>query len=171
MGTMRDTPATDAEVVASPQPRRKWLLIGAIVVGVLVIAGIAGAVVIANDADTPDYAAPQIGWMRQGCQQWADSYQGTGGPDGAWCSSMTDWMNQRMGPNASGQNGMMSGSMMWQDPASMRATCAQWMGTNPSGVPTGADTTEWCDQMIDWMDQHMGDWDNWMMNGPMMGNP
>jgi hypothetical protein len=161
-------PAKTSTRVTVPSKRR-WLLVGGIVVAVLVLAGGAWAVVASQDDDNPSYDAAQIGWMHQGCQQWADSYQGTGGPDGAWCTSMTDWMNQRMGPNVSGQNGMMSGSMMWQDPASMRATCEQWMGTNPSGVPTGTDTTAWCDQMTDWMNQHMGDWDNWMHDGPMMG--
>ena len=26
-------------------------------------------------------------------------------------------------------------------------------------------------EMVDWMDQHMGGWDDWMMDGPMMDNP
>jgi len=29
----------------------------------------------------------------------------------------------------------------------------------------------WCGQMVDWMTQHMGNRDDWMLNGPMMGNP
>jgi hypothetical protein len=81
---------------------------------------------------------------------------------------MADWMNGRMGRNQSGGSGMM-GSMMWQDPASMQATCERWMSTNPSGVSTPSDTSTWCGQMVAWMDQHMGNWDDWMMNGPMMG--
>lgn len=155
---------------AQESGRRRWLLISGVVALVLVIAGGAWAVVATQDDDVPSYDTAQIGWMHQGCQQWADSDQDTGGPNVEWCTSMTDWMNQRMGTSASGQNGMMMGSMMWQDPASMRATCEQWMGTNPNGVPSGTDATAWCGQMVDWMNQHMGDWDNWMMNGPMMGN-
>ena len=148
---------------------RRLLLIGGIVLAVLVIAGGTWAVVAAQDNDTPSYDAVQIGWMHQGCQQWVDSSQGAG-PNDAWCTSMTDWMNQRLGPSASAQNGMMMGSMMWQDPASMRATCEQWIGTNPSGVPGGTDGNAWCAQMTDWMNEHMGGWDNWMHNGRMMGN-
>ncbi len=173
MGTMSDTPATDTdttETVASP-PRRKWLVIAAIVAGVLVIAGIAGAVVIANDDDTPDYAADQIGWMHQGCQQWADSYQGANGPNDAWCTSMAGWMNGRMGDNTMMGQGQMMGSMMWQNPTNMATTCEQWMADKPNAAPAGADTSAWCGQMVDWMNQHMGGWDNWMMNGPMMSNP
>lgn len=163
-------PLEDATPVTAPSKRR-GMLVGWIVLALLVLAGGGWAVVANQDDDTPSYDAAQIGWMHQGCQQWVDSDPGRGGPDGAWCTSMTDWMNQRVGPNASGQTGMITSSMMWQDPASMRATCAQWMGTNPSGVAGGTDTTAWCDQMVDWMDQHMGDWDSWMHNGPMMGRP
>jgi hypothetical protein len=76
---------------------------------------------------------------------------------------MTDWMNGRMGQR---QDGMMMGSMMWQDPDSMRDTCQQWMADNPTATNGSA---EWCDQMVDWMGDHMGDWDQWMRDGPMMG--
>lgn len=168
---MADDTATDgATAPASTEPgsgRRRWLIIGGIALAVLVIAGGAVAVIAAQDDDTPSYDTAQIGWMHQGCQQWTDSYQGTGDPNTAWCTSMTDWMNQRTGTDASSQNGMMMGSMMWQDAASMATTCEQWMATNPSGT----DANAWCGQMTDWMNQHMGDWDTWMMNGPMMGNP
>lgn len=60
------------------------------------------------------------------------------------------------------------GPMMWQDPDSMRATCEHWMSTGPH--TEGGDAQSWCSQMVDWMSQEHGDWDNWM-NGPMMGGP
>src|SRR5690606_32151786 len=145
MGTMSDTPATDtepSEAVASA-PRRKWLVIAAIVVGLVVLAGIAGRVVIANDADAPDYAADQSGWMHQGWQQWADSYQGANGPNGAWCTSMAGWMDGRMGTDSMMGQGQMMGSMMWQNPTNMATTCEQWMADNPNVAPAGADTTAW----------------------------
>lgn len=142
-----------------------------VIVGVLAIAGIGVAVVIASNDDTPDYSAPQIGWMHQGCRQWADSYQGANGPDNAWCDSMASWMDGRMGTNSMMGEGQMMGSMMWQNPTNMRATCEQWMADNPNAAPPGADTAAWCGQMVDWMVQHMGGWDNWMMSGPMMSNP
>lgn len=168
---MADEPTTDEAAVEAARPdsgRRRWLLIGGALVAVLVIAGAAWAVVASRDTDTPSYDTAQIGWMRQGCQQWADSYQGADGPNAEWCTSMTDWMNQRMGSNPSGQRGMMMGPMMWQDPASMRTTCEQWLATDPSGVPRANDTDAWCGQMVEWMDQHMGDWDDWTHQGPMM---
>lgn len=163
-------PPPDADT-AAPRSSRRWLLIFGVVVAVLAIGGVAAAVVIANNDDSPDDAAPQIGWMHQGCEQWADSYQGANGPNTAWCNSMAGWMDGRMGNTQMMGQGEMMGSMMWQDPASMRTTCEQWMTANPNAAPTGADTTAWCGQMVDWMNQHMGGWDNWMMNGPMMSQP
>jgi hypothetical protein len=38
----------------------------------------------------------------------------------------------------------------------MRDVGVQAMGTGQS-----ADAAQWCDQMVGWMSQHMGDWDNW----------
>lgn len=161
--TSEPTPAIDK----ARGPR--WWVAAGIALAVLLVAGGAWAVIANQDDDTPTYDTSQIEWMHQGCQQWADSYQGSNGPNTAWCTSMTDWMNGRIGPNASSGNGMMMGSMVWQSPGSMQTTCEQWMATNPSGVPSGSDTTAWCGQMVDWMDQHMGGWDNWMHDGPMMG--
>lgn len=158
-----DRPTTDS----AKRPGRRWIVIGVAVAAVVLIAGGVWALV-ARDDDTPAYGTAQIGWMHQGCQQWADSYQGSDGPNAGWCRSMTDWMNSRMDPNPSRGNGMMAGSMMWQDPASMQATCEQWMSTNSNDGASGTDTTGWCTQMVDWMDQHMGGWDTWMRNGPMM---
>ena len=169
---MADDPTTDQAAAEAPDradsSRRRWLLIGGILVAVLVIGGAAWAVVASRDTDTPSYDTAQIVWMHQGCQQWVASYQGTEEPNAAWCTSMTDWMNQRMGSKASGQGGMMMGPMMWRDPASMRTTCEQWLATGPNDVPRGNDADAWCRQMVEWMDQHMGDWGEWTRNGPMM---
>lgn len=145
----------------SKRTGRRWIAL-AVVVAVLAVGGV-GAAAIANRDDGPTFDTAQIGWMHQGCQQWADSYQSGDGPSDGWCSSMTDWMNGRIGQR---RGGPMMGSMMWQDPGSMRATCQLWMAddstaTNGSG--------RWCDHMVDWMSDHMGDWDQWMRSGPMMG--
>lgn len=142
---------------------RRWIVV-AVVVAFLAVGGVAAAV-IANGDGGPSYGSDQIGWMHQGCQQWADSYQGPNGPGAGWCTSMTDWMSGRMGQ---AQDGMM-GSMMWQDPDSMRTTCQQWMGDEPMAASGGR--AEWCDQMVEWMNERMGDWDQWMRDGPRMGRP
>ena len=141
-------------------------MVTGVVVAVLAVAGIVGAVLLVNDEDTPDDAAAQIGWMQDGCQQWADGYQGASGPDDDWCNSMAGWMNGRTGDASMMDRRQMMGPMMWQSADNMRATCEQWMAEAAQGVPTDGDTSAWCEQMTDWMDQHMGDWDSWMTNGP-----
>ena len=159
-----DVEPTEKEPAGSSVPTRtgrRWFAV-AIVVAILAVGGVAAAA-IANRDDGPTYDTAQIGWMHQGCQQWADSYQGGDGPGDGWCSSMIDWMSGRMGQR---HPGMMMGSMMWQDPESMRATCRQWTADNPTASNGSG---RWCDHMVDWMSDHMGDWDQWMRNGPMMG--
>lgn len=167
VGPTEADPDGSARSTSSKRTGRRWIVL-AIVVAVLAAGGIAAGAIIANRDDGPSYDTAQIGWMRQGCQQWAGSYQGRDGPGDGWCSSMTDWMNGRMDQR---QGGMMMGPMMWQDPESMRATCQQWMADNATTSSGGR--AEWCDQMVDWMSDwmsdHMGDWDRWMRNGPMMG--
>ena len=142
----------------------RWLIVGILIAVAALFGGVLIAIAV-NDDDQPSYAADQIGWMRDSCQQWSGDYSGNGPPD-SWCASMADWMNSRLGQGSS--NGMMMGPMMWQDPDSMRATCEHWMSTGPH--TEGGDAQSWCSQMVDWMSQEHGDWDNWM-NGPMMGGP
>jgi hypothetical protein len=137
-------PPPDADT-SSPRSPQRWLRIIGVVVAVLAVGGVAAAVVIANNDDSPDCAAPQIGWwMHQGCEQWADSYEGANGPNTAWCNSMAGWRDGRMGNTQMMGQGQMMGSKMWQDPASMRTTCEQWMTANPDAAPGGADTIAWC---------------------------
>ena len=146
---------------ASNRTARRWIVLA--VVAALLSGSRVAAAGLSHPERGPPLAPPPIWRGHQGCQQWADSYQGADGPGDGWCSSMTDWMNGRMGQR---QDGMMMGSMMWQDPDSMRDTCQQWMADNPTATNGSA---EWCDQMVDWMGDHMGDWDQWMRDGPMMG--
>lgn len=148
---------------SSNRTRNRWVVV-AVVVAVLALGGVAAAV-IADREDSPSYGNAQIGWMHQGCEQWADSPQRAGGPDEGWCRSMADWMDGRIG---SRPGGMMLGPMMWQDPDSMRATCREWMVDDPAAG--GSRRAEWCDEMVGWLSDHMGDWDRWMRDGPMGGS-
>jgi putative membrane protein len=100
----------------------------------------------------------QIAAARQACQQWLDdsaASQGGAGPGAGWCNDMARWMTDNM---ATGQ--MMMGPMMWSSPEAMRDVCVQAMGTGQR-----ADATQWRDQMVAWMSQRMGDWDNWHEHG------
>lgn len=141
------------------------MLIGA-ALGAVLVAGVIGAVAVLNNEDTPGHPATQIGWIREGCQQWTADYRGSDGPNDEWCNSMVGWMDGRVRNESMMGQGQMMGPMMWQSPANMRATCEQWMADTPDGAPEGADRSGWCEQMTVWMAQNMGDWDNWMTNGP-----
>jgi hypothetical protein len=48
-------------------------------------------------------------------------------------------------------------------------TCERWISTNAS---TGTNASAWCGDMVAWMTQNRGDWNQWnrgwMMNGSMM---
>lgn len=158
---MEGIPASEAtvEVPASSRGTRR----GLVFVGVVLIAGIVGAIVVVNNDDTPEYAAPQITRMHEGCQQWADGFEGSRRPTTGWCDSMASWMNGRMGNDSMMGRDQMMGSMMWQNPTSMAATCEQWAADNADDADTNMST--WCGQMVDWMEQNMGGWDNWMMDG------
>ena len=139
--------------------RRPWLLPVAVMVIAAVGIGV-GVAVAANDdddrADT-DYSS-QIANVQQACQDWMGSYSGTR-PSGDWCGDMAGWMNQQL------TDGQMMGPRMWDDPDRMLDTCRQWTSTSGS---TG--DAPRCDDMVAWMRGHAGgDWDNWMMNGSMMG--
>jgi len=79
---------------------------------------------------------------------------------GASCISMSDWMTKHL------SDGRLTGSMMWGSATALRSTCGQWMTTETSGT---ADGNAWCDQMVTWMTQHVGNWDQWMMSSHMMG--
>ena len=164
---MEGIPASEAtvEVPASSRGTRRGLVFAGVFVGVVLIAGIVGAIVVVNNDDTPEYAAPQITRMHEGCQQWADGFEGSRRPTTGWCDSLASWMNGRMGNDSMMGRDQMMGSMMWQSPNNMVATCEKWATDNPDVAPAGIDASAWCGQMVDWMDQHQGGWDGWMMNG------
>jgi hypothetical protein len=159
--------ADQAPVRATPgRSGPRWLIVGILIAVAVLFGGVLVANAV-NDDDQPAYAADQIGWMRDSCEQWSGDYAGDG-PSDSWCASMADWMNSRLGQESS--NGMMTGPMMWQDPDSMRAACEQWMTTSPNPDGDAHDAQSWCSQMVEWMGQQHGAGDNWM-NGPMMGSP
>ncbi len=63
--------ATDSP---APAPRGSWAaLMPALLLVALVAATAVGAVALQRRESGPYDAAPQIGWMRQGCARWAAS--------------------------------------------------------------------------------------------------
>ncbi len=150
----------------TPTPRRRAWLIPAIIAVVALIGVGIGIAVVASDDDDSDNAAvsdaSRIASVEQACQDWMGSYSGTR-PNTDWCTGMGSWMSDQIG------SGNMRGQMMWGNPDQMRSTCRQWMSSNTtSTAPAAGD--DWCDSMVTWMGDHMdGNWDDWMMNGGMMG--
>jgi hypothetical protein len=156
---MTETTAT-APTPGEDTPRRpgsRWMLIAAVVAVVAVLAvGIAAFAIGRDDSNSPPTATQQIAAARQACHQWLDrdTSASGGGPGSGWCDDMAEWMSDHMRGS-----GMMMGTGMWASPQAMRDVCVQAMGT---GQGVNGDATQWCDQMVDWMSQHRGNWnDSW----------
>src|ERR1019366_2824885 len=103
-----------------PQPRASrrttWLLaVG--VAAVMAVAVTVGVVVFRGNNSTStgtaasqQLASAQLISVQQSCEQWAASSTppaGDGSPSSAWCTTMTDWMGQRL------RNKRSTGAMMW----------------------------------------------------------
>jgi hypothetical protein len=150
---------------STPSPRRVSRGVLAGLVAAVGIAAVAAGVLIARDDDNQDSvgSSSQVASVSAACQSWLDSDPTQPGTAG-WCNGMADWMTQRM------TQGGMGPQMMWGDPDRMRDTCQQWMTANPPGG-TDVDAQSWCDSMVGWMSDHMGDWsgrddwDDWTMHG------
>ena len=76
---------------------------------------------------------------------------------------MADWMNIQL------RNGQKTGAMMWGSPTILGSTCRQWMDTHSRASISGAASPAWCNEMVGWMQRHIGDRVEWMMHGSMMG--
>jgi hypothetical protein len=51
----------------------------------------------------------------------------------------------------------------------MGSVCRQWMNTESRASLSTTASPGWCDAMVSQMQQHIGNWGGWMMNGNMMG--
>ena len=147
--------------------RRRWgrlLRVTGLVAAVLgtIIIGIA----VSGDksSSSGSLTARQLASIRQTCQQWSGSSGASvdGSPTRPACGRMSDWMSQQL------HGARTTAPMMWGNATTMRATCRRWMATGAAGV-SDANAQTWCDDMVTWMTQHIGNWDRWMTNGHMMG--
>jgi hypothetical protein len=159
--TQRGTP--HATLPREPVARHMWLVAVGVVVPVLVV----GIVVFSGNSPstTGAVAEQQLASVQEACQQWSGSLAPTLGnaSASAACTTMADWMSRQL------RNERMTGPMMWGSASAMGATCRQWMGTDSRSTISGSPSPAWCDQMISWMERHIGNWHDWMMNGDMMG--
>jgi hypothetical protein len=159
--------AGSAEEAPKRESRLPWLIAITVVV---VLAALVGGMIATRGDDSSgidtSLGTEQLASIQHACAQWRDGYVGSA-PSSAWCDEMVGWMTDRVGSRH------MMGSMMWGDPDQMLATCQQWMASSQLVSGSTPDAATWCGQMVTWMTQHMGSWDQWdrgwMMNGPMMG--
>jgi hypothetical protein len=135
---------------------RRWAVLAVAGLAVAVAAVVVG-VAVADDDEQPD-SAGQVANVQQACQRWMDS----GGPAGerGWCTDMTGWMGDQMGRTG------MSPQMVWGDANRMLGSCRQWV--TESRPADAVEAEAWCDDMIEWMTDHIADWPGWMMDGGMM---
>jgi hypothetical protein len=162
--------ATETHSSAPEGPKRsarRWWLVMAIAI---VLAALVGGAIAAHGSDSNDDAAlgtRQLTSIRQACTTWQVGDTGTAAPAASWCGDMVGWMTGQI------RGGHMMGSMMWGNPDEMRSTCQAWLSSGQGADTAAPNASAWCDQMVDWMTQHMGQWDQWdrgwMMDGPMMG--
>lgn len=142
--------------------RRAPLVMAGIVLLAVVVAGVALATSDGSNsgrlAGRHMMTSQRVGRL---CDDWARSNATTNDAVAStWCDQMTNAMDDRMA------SGHMTGPMMWGTPASMRDACVKAM----AGYEDAArDPDAWCQRMVTWMQQHLGDWNDSMMGRSMMG--
>ena len=150
-----DAPEATAPEQAPRAPR--WeLLVGLAAVAVVLAVGVAAFAVTRDNDDRQQAATTQIAAARQACQQWLgdDDTQGAR-PPADWCDDMASWMTD----NTTKGRMTTGGTRMWDGPQAMRDVCTRAAG---NGSSADDDPAQWCDQMVGWMSEHMGDWhDSW----------
>jgi hypothetical protein len=172
MALVRPGPVSDHEKVTDAlkeasegTPPARHQAIWLIPIGVTVAALIIIAVIVFTSDSAGVTAEQQLASVRQACVQWSGNSAPRLGIDSASaaCTTMADWMNGQL------RNGQMTGPMMWGTATTMGATCRQWMNTSARTTISATASSAWCDEMIGWMEQHISNWDGWMMTGNMMG--
>ena len=135
---------------------RPWL--GPLTIVLLGLAGM-GVGMAALDDDGPASPGVQLMNVQGACRRWATAADDGTNPSAEWCAEMTAWMFEQ------GAEHGATGSMMAGSPSRMRETCRQWALADPSDAGAAAEAGRWCDEMVAWMQAHMGEhWDDWMMH-------
>jgi hypothetical protein len=162
-GTVLETPDSTS---SGPRVRwrRTWVIAAGLAIAVLVIVGI---VVFSGggSSSTSALADQQLASVQRVCEQWSGSSAPMLGTSSASlaCTTMTHWMTQQL------RDGRMTGPMMWGSATAMGGACRLWMDTDSRSSVSGRASPGWCNEMVDWMKQHIANWDDWMMHGNMMG--
>ena len=145
-GTLTETPNGASQV----RRHTIWLIPIGLAVVVLIIVG----VIFFSSESSGVTDQQQLATVQRVCKEWSGNSAaklGTSSASAA-CSAMADWMGLRL------QNGQMTGPMMWASSSSMDTVCRQWMETDSRASISATASPGWCDDMVNWMEQHVGNW-------------
>jgi hypothetical protein len=139
---------------ATVSPHRiRWFALLVLLVGIGIGAAITGVILTRADDQPGAGSAAPLSQVQASCRGWMSSAH-SGLADDQWCTDMFAWMGDQSG-------GSMMGSMMWQGPQQMGASCREWVDQDRGD--TGSAGQQRCHDMIDWMDAHMPNrGGNWM---------
>jgi hypothetical protein len=119
-----------------------WTSLVAVSVLAAASAGVGLGVAVGRGHDAGVGDVRLVDSVETACQSWIAERMPTG-VDGSWCRDMGEWMRQ------AGPVGMMGWST-WGRADDLRARCSQWAADNGPD-----DHMSWCDEMLDWMQDHM----------------
>ncbi|CAN5289545.1 hypothetical protein BH09ACT10_BH09ACT10_28580 [soil metagenome] len=130
---------------------------------IALLVGIAigsAAVLLFESGQGSDESAPssdaRFSDVSRSCDAWTNSSPATAVRDSQWCSDMFAWMSNQ-------STGSMMGNMMWQGSEQLGTSCRTWVGQDHPD--SRASDLLRCDEMVDWMDDHMlSRGGHWMMN-------
>jgi hypothetical protein len=144
---------------------RTRVLAGGLLVVVLVVVGII-VFSAGGSSSTSPVAEQQLASVQRVCERWSGSSAPSLDASSASfaCTNLANWMTEQL------RTGRMTASMMWDSPSAFGSTCRHWLATETQSSVSGTTSPEWCDEMVSWMEQHIGNWDDWMMHGTMMGS-
>jgi hypothetical protein len=128
-------------------------------IGLIAIGAVAVSVLTSRNDESVDSqtGAASFTQVKSSCDAWMMSPKAGDQVDDQWCDNMFAYMDDQSG-------GMMMGSGMWQNSERMGGTCRAWVSDGEA--PAGAGGMRSCEDMVEWMSQHMSDSDGmWMMQG------
>lgn len=163
-------PESPVEGEPAANSRHRWRLLlvalALIVAGAVVGGGVVAAIRGDSDGEARAVDVIHLANLQSACRSWRagpnPAGNDGGGPEADWCDAMTGWIYQHL------VTGQMTAMAMLGSPDATRESCGRWAAARADAAGTAAGDTRLCDEMVSWMQQHMGEWQTWMF-GPVMG--
>lgn len=142
-----------------------------VTVAAIASAGVASAVWTTHgDGAPPAVADPavQLLVVEEACDRWTDATGRALTSDDDRCAALTGWLSDTM--TRTGR----SPWMLWGEPMKLHTMCLSWLTERPPAGLDYRDGASWCDDLVAWMSEHVGDWkdrdgwDGWLPE-PMIG--